>query len=115
MRLRTTFLFFFLLAVARASSADPISELIEQGHFKRAEAAIRKQLQQNPNDALANCLMSKVDVAFARFDQAIAHAEKAVAADNNSGRYHAQLEDALGPRRATLRRACSKRCRWPAG
>ena len=96
MRLRTAILFFSLTVSARATSADSISTLVEQGHYKRAEAALRQQLQQNPNDAQANFLMSKVDIAFGRWDDAIAHAEKAVAADNNSGNYHAQLEDALG-------------------
>jgi tetratricopeptide (TPR) repeat protein len=96
MHFRAAFVFLGLLLASRLSRADSISELIEQGHFKRAEAALRQQLQQSPNDPLANCLMSKVDVAFSRYDEAIAHAEKAVAADSNSGNYHAQLADALG-------------------
>lgn len=64
MRLRVASLTFLVLAATLAFSADSISDLIEQGHFKRADAALRQQLQQNPNDPLANCLMSKVDAAF---------------------------------------------------
>jgi len=96
MRSRIAILFLSLLAAVPLLAADSASELIEKGHYKRAEAMIRTQLQQNPNDPLANCLMSKIDVAFSRYDDAIAHAEKAVASDNNSGKFHAQLEDALG-------------------
>lgn len=96
MRLRTAFLLFSLVVAIPVSAADSVEELIEKGHYKRAEALVRMQLQQNPSDPLANCLMSKIDVAFSRYDEAIAHAEKAVAVDNGSGKFHAQLEDALG-------------------
>jgi tetratricopeptide (TPR) repeat protein len=96
MRLRTAFLFFSVVAAIPVLASDSAEDLIERGHYKRAEAMIRMQLQQNPDDPLANCLMSKIDVAFSRYDEAIAHAEKAVAADNGSGKFHAQLEDALG-------------------
>jgi tetratricopeptide (TPR) repeat protein len=96
MRPRLTCILFFLITTAPAAIADSVSDLIDHGHYKRAEVVLRQQLQQNPNDPLANCLMSKVDVAFARYDDAISHAEKAVAADGNNGKYHAQLEDALG-------------------
>jgi tetratricopeptide (TPR) repeat protein len=40
--------------------------------------------------------MSRVDLAFRRVDDAIAHAEKAVAADGSNASYHGQLADALG-------------------
>jgi len=93
---RSTCLLLFVLMALPAARADSVSDLVDQGHYKRAEAALRLQLQQNPNDPLANCLMSKVDVAFARYDDAISHAEKAVAADGKSVQFHAQLEDAYG-------------------
>ena len=96
MPMRITCLLLFVFIAFPAARADSVSDLVEQGHYKRAEAALRLQLQQNPNDALANCLMSKVDVAFARYDDAISHAEKAVAIDGNSAQFHAQLEDAYG-------------------
>lgn len=96
MRPRIACLLPLILTALQGARADSIADLIDQGHFKRAEAALRLQLLQNPSDPLANCLMSKVDVAFSRYDDAIAHAEKAVAADGNSARFHEQLEDAYG-------------------
>lgn len=66
MRLRTSLLFLALMGLSPASRADSISDLIEQGHYKRAQAALRPQLQQDPNDSFANYLMSKVDVALNR-------------------------------------------------
>lgn len=96
MRHRISCLLLFLAIASQVVRADSAADLIERGHYKRAEGALRQQLRQNPNDPLANFLMSKVDVAFARYDEAISHAEKAVSADGNNGNYHAQLADALG-------------------
>ena len=85
-----------LLPIFCALAEDSPSQLIEQGHFKRAEALLRPQLQKNAGDPQANFLMSRVDLAFRRVDDAIAHAEKAIAADGKNASYHAQLADALG-------------------
>jgi hypothetical protein len=49
MRLQASLLFLALMGLPSASRADSISDLIEQGHYKRAEAALRPQLEQNPN------------------------------------------------------------------
>jgi len=84
------------LSVFCALAEDSPASLIEQGHFKRAEALLRPSLQKNPNDPQASFLMSKVDLAFRRVDDAVAHAEKAVAADGSKAAYHAQLADAVG-------------------
>ena len=92
MRSRISLLSLALIVLAPSPRADSLSDLLEQGHYKRAEAALRPQLQQNPNDPLANCLMSKVDIAFNRFDEAISHAEKAVSGDGNRVEYHAILK-----------------------
>lgn len=93
---RLNWLFVTALTLSQIAQAQSVSDLIEQGHYKRAEAALRVQLQQNPNDANANYLRSKVDAAFGRFDEAISCAEKAVSADNVRPEYHAQLADAVG-------------------
>lgn len=85
-----------LLPVFHALAEDSAAQMIEQGHFKRAEALLRPQLQKNPDDPQGNFLMSRVDLAFGRRDDAVAHAEKAVAADGSNAAYHAQLADALG-------------------
>lgn len=85
-----------LLCGFHALAEEAPALLIEQGHFKRAEALLRPQLESKPGDPQASYLMSKVDLAFGRRDDAIAHAEKALAADGNNASYHAQLADALG-------------------
>ncbi len=83
----------FLMA---ASSPTPsIATLVEKGHFKRAQVVLAEQLKQNPDDAELNYRMSKVSVAYKRWDEAVAQAEKAVAADGKRSDYHAQLADAL--------------------
>jgi tetratricopeptide (TPR) repeat protein len=84
-----------LSATCASAATDLMFDLVDKGHYKRAEVLLRSQLERNTEDPLANCLMSKVDVGFGRYDEAISHAEKAVAADGNSGKYHAQLADAL--------------------
>src|SRR4030095_13079823 len=55
-----------LFSVFIASAEDSPAQLIEQGHFKRAEALLRPQLQKNPGDPQAHYLMSRVDLAFRR-------------------------------------------------
>ncbi len=70
--------------------------LIENGHFKRAETILNQKLKTNSNDARSYCELSKVDLAFQRWDDAIHHAEKAVALDGKSAEFHAALMDALG-------------------
>jgi predicted Zn-dependent protease len=74
-------------------SAD---HLLDNGHYLRAEQAIRAALQSNPNDAHALSDLSVVDWAFNRLDAAIGDAEKAVAAAPNSAEAHSKLADALG-------------------
>lgn len=75
---------------------DSPAQLIEQGHYKRAEAPLRTQLQKSPDDPQANFLMSRVDLAFRRAADGVAHAEKAVAGDGSNAAYPGQLADALG-------------------
>lgn len=98
MRLPTRLLFVpvIVLTFVKVTRPDSLSNLIEQGHYKRAESALRSLLQQNPGDPAANYLMSKVHIAFRRYDEAISCAEKAVSADSNRPEYHAQLAEALG-------------------
>jgi tetratricopeptide (TPR) repeat protein len=70
--------------------------LIEQGHYKRAQAILAERLKANPNDARSICEMSKVSEAFQRWDEAIREAEKAVSLDRQNAEYQAALADAVG-------------------
>ena len=68
-------LLLFLLLPIWAHAADPSTAiLLEQGHFKRAEAILKQRLKANANDARSYCELSKVDLAFFRWDDAIEHA-----------------------------------------
>src|ERR1700722_4524667 len=95
---------FFLIAVLLfslqifARAADDAAILIEKGHFKRAEEVLKQRLQNAPNDATSYCELSKVDLAFQRWDDAIEHAEKAVSLDDKSADAHVALLDSLGAR-----------------
>jgi tetratricopeptide (TPR) repeat protein len=78
-------------------AADPSpAALIEQGHYKRAQAILAERLKANPNDAPSICEMSKVSEAFQRWDEAIREAEKAVSLDRKNAEYQAALADAVG-------------------
>jgi tetratricopeptide (TPR) repeat protein len=98
MRNRLILLMLWCLVLARPLRAadTPPAALIEKGHFKRAEVALTQQLKTNPNDATVYCELSKVDLAFQRWDDAIHHAEKAVSLDGKSAANHAALLDAIG-------------------
>jgi tetratricopeptide (TPR) repeat protein len=80
---------FFERGVAGVSSL----ELIEKGHFKRAQAMLEKQASKGPQ---WNYEMSRVAVAYKRFDEAIQEAGQAVAANPHDAEYQAQLADAIG-------------------
>jgi tetratricopeptide (TPR) repeat protein len=85
-------LFSFSLHAAEPSPAT----LIEQGHYRRAEAILTERLKTNPNDAQSYCEMSKVSEAFQRWDDAIQQAEKAVSLDHKNPEFQAALADAIG-------------------
>lgn len=66
-------------------AADPsTAALIEQGHYRRAQAILTERLKTNPNDARSYCEMSKISEAFQRWDEAIQQAEKAVSLDGKN-------------------------------
>ncbi|HEV8202041.1 MAG TPA: tetratricopeptide repeat protein [Candidatus Polarisedimenticolia bacterium] len=85
-----------LIPASFVLAEDSPGQWIEQGHFRRAEVLLRAPLQKTPADPQMNFLMSRVDLAFRRLDDAVAHAEKAVAADGANASYHGQLAEALG-------------------
>jgi tetratricopeptide (TPR) repeat protein len=85
-----------MLAPLHLRAADPSSaELVDNGHFKRAQLILADRLKSNPNDAAAHYRMSKVALAFGHWDDAIQHSEKAVSLDTKNADYQAQLAEAL--------------------
>jgi tetratricopeptide (TPR) repeat protein len=80
-----------------AVGADPsTAALIEQGHYKTAQAILAERLKVNPNDARSSSEMSKVSQAFQHWDEAIQQAEKAVSLDPKNAEFQAALADAVG-------------------
>jgi len=69
---------------------------IEAGHWKRARAAVEERIHDTPNDALANFLMSQIRGAFGDRTAPLALAEKAVALDGRTAKYHRQVAEVLG-------------------
>jgi tetratricopeptide (TPR) repeat protein len=80
---------------ASGQQPDP-EKLIEAGHWKKARAIVDERLSQNPNDALANFLLSQIRNAFGDYTTPLPLAQKAVALDGRIAKYHRQLAEALG-------------------
>jgi hypothetical protein len=93
-------LLFFLLGACHAAAQNPAQSpaesFIESGHWKRARSLVEPRLQQNPNDALANYLLSMIRNAFGDRATPLALAEKAVALDSKTAKFHRQLAEVLG-------------------
>lgn len=87
---------FACLACPAQSSDASTAALIEQGHYKRAQAVLANRLKINQNDARSYEEMSKVSEAFARWDDAVQQAEKAVSLDSKEPEFQAALADAIG-------------------
>jgi tetratricopeptide (TPR) repeat protein len=83
-------------AAAQTVGMSPADKLLADGHYRRAEIAIRAALARTPNDAHYLSDLSIVDWAFNRLDSAISNSEKAIAADPRSAEAHAHLADAIG-------------------
>ena len=79
--------------VAQSSAAEA---LIQGGHWKRARALVEGRIRENPDDALANYLLSQVRGAFGDRDSPLPLAEKAVALDGRVAKYHRQVAEVVG-------------------
>lgn len=96
-RTARTLLWLFAASPGLLHASDvSTAVLIEQGHYKRAQFILAGRLQKNPNDAQASAEMSKVSEAFARWNDAIYQAEKAVSLDPKNPDFQAALADAIG-------------------
>lgn len=71
-------------------------KLIEAGHWKRARAGVEASFRESPADALSNFLLSQIRGAFGDRTTPLALAEKAVALDHRTGKYHRQIAEVLG-------------------
>jgi tetratricopeptide (TPR) repeat protein len=87
---------FLLLALPVLDAATPPEVLIRNGHYKRARALAEERSRTSPNDPETFWLMSAVKQAWHDPNAAVDLADKAVAADSKSARYHFRLAEALG-------------------
>jgi hypothetical protein len=88
------FLWFFLLPLAAAQT--PAENYIAAGHWKRARALVEPRWGSQPNDPLANFLMSQIRFAFGDRESPLGLAEKAVTLDGRTSKFHRQLAEVLG-------------------
>ena len=72
------------------------SELIEGGHFLRAEKALEPLLRANPEDGQVAWLLSRTKAALGELEDALTLAESAIAAAPGNPDYHVQLAAVAG-------------------
>lgn len=80
-------------AMAQLTQAE---QFIIAGHWKRARALVQTHILEAPNDPLANYLLSQIRNAFGDHVTPQALAEKAVALDGKTAKYHRQYAEVLG-------------------
>jgi tetratricopeptide (TPR) repeat protein len=80
---------------ANGQQTDP-EKLIDAGHWKKARVIVDERLSRNPNDALANFLLSQIRNAFGDYTTPLPLAAKAVALDGRVAKYHRQVAEATG-------------------
>lgn len=86
---------FYWVSKICSAQTTPV-ELIENGHWKQVRTVVEARIQQAPNDALAHFLLSQIRNAFGDRATPLSLAEKAVALDGNTGKYHRQVAEVLG-------------------
>src|SRR5258708_32765605 len=79
-----------VVAVSWAEQS-PAEKLIEAGHWKRARSVV-----EFPRDALSSFLLSQIRAAFGDRATPLTLAEKAVALDGRTAKYHRQIAEVLG-------------------
>jgi tetratricopeptide (TPR) repeat protein len=88
---------FLLLAVPALYADEPSpEELLESGHFLRVRAVLTPVVDNDPGDGRAVYNLSKAEGALGNLEFSLKLAEKAVAIDDQSSRYHVQLAAACG-------------------
>jgi tetratricopeptide (TPR) repeat protein len=82
-----------LAAIAVRADEPSVKALVEEGHWKRAKAAIEPAVQKDPGNAELLYLLSRVRAAFRDVKSALEAAEKAAARDPRSARYREQVAE----------------------
>lgn len=87
-----------LFYVVSACYAQPTAaeRLIEAGHWKQARVLVEARIREAPDDPLANFLLSQIRNAFGDRSAPLPLAEKAVALDGRTAKYHRQLAEVQG-------------------
>jgi len=85
-----------LCAACALAQQTPAEALIEAGHWKRARTIVEARIKEAPGDALANFLLSQIRNAFGDRTTPMPLAEKAVALDGRTAKYHRQLAEVIG-------------------
>ena len=82
--------------VAAAGTPDTPERLIEAGHWKRARAVVEVRMRESPQDAESHFLLSQIQNAFGDRQSPLPLAEKALALDSGTAKYHRQVAEVLG-------------------
>jgi tetratricopeptide (TPR) repeat protein len=85
-----------LLAIVPLEAQSTAEKLIAEGHWKRARAIVESATHGNPRDALSCFLMSQIKAAFGDRQAPLPLAEKAVALDAKTAKYHRQVAEVIG-------------------
>jgi hypothetical protein len=85
-----------LWAIGAGEAQTLPEKLIEAGHWKRARIIVEARIHDDPRDAMANFLLSQIRNAFGDRESPQALAERAVAIDGGTAKYHRQLAEVLG-------------------
>jgi tetratricopeptide (TPR) repeat protein len=88
--------FVGLLWASTCLAESTAEKLIEAGHWKQARAQVEARLREAPDDPLANFLLSQIRNAFGERATPLPLAEKAVALDGRTAKYHRQVAEVLG-------------------
>jgi len=99
MSLRAGWVFLVAGVMGGASAtwaADDAATLVEQGHWRRARAAVEAALAATPNDASLRALHADVLQAFGEKAAALKEAEKAVELAPKSADAHYRLAEVVG-------------------
>jgi predicted Zn-dependent protease len=78
----------FWAASVSWAQQTPAERLIEAGHWKRARAIVEARIREAPDDPLAYLLLSQIRNAFGDHTAPLQLAEKTVAIDGRTAKYH---------------------------
>jgi tetratricopeptide (TPR) repeat protein len=85
-----------MLSAQSPATQSPAEALIEAGHWKRARALVEARFREAPKDPLAMYLTSQIHFAFGDADTPLKLAEKALALDGRTAKYHRQVAEVTG-------------------